>query len=65
MLKNTLTRLHEEKVINPYFKPVQTYVLNPKAISIGELYGEVNLTTLEWKDGILGLAVRTAVQVNT
>lgn len=56
-------RLHEMGIENPYYRPVQTYVMNPKSITIGELYGEVNLMTMEWKDGILGIAVRTAVQV--
>lgn len=28
-----------------------------------ELYGAVNLATLEWKDGLLELAVRSAVNV--
>lgn len=55
-------RLYENKIENPYYRPVRTYILNPKSITIGELYGEVNLMTLEWKDGVLGMAVRTAVQ---
>ena len=38
--------------------------MNPKSITIGELYGEVNFMTMEWKDGVLGMAVRTAVQVS-
>lgn len=38
--------------------------MNPKSLTIGELYGEVNLQTLEWHDGILPLSLRTAVQVN-
>lgn len=56
--------LHENKIENPFYKPVQMYVLNPKSITIGELYGEVNFMTLEWKDGVLGIAVRTAVQAS-
>lgn len=48
---------------NPHYRPVQTYVMNPKSITVGELYGEFNLMTMEWKDGVLGIAVRTAVQV--
>lgn len=30
---------------------------------MGELYGEVNPLTMEWRDGLLGISVRTAVQV--
>jgi len=47
VLKGALTALHQAKVDNPYYRPVDTYVLNPKAVSLGELYGEVNNLTLE------------------
>lgn len=29
-----------------------THIVNPKAISIGELYGDMNLLTQDWKDGL-------------
>src|SRR5262249_43324216 len=38
---------------NPYFKPVTRYTLNPKAVSMGDLYGEVSPLTLEWRDGLV------------
>lgn len=47
------------------FRPVRTYTLNPKAITAGELYGEVNPFTLEWKDGLMGIMMRTAVGVSS
>ena len=31
---------------------------------MGELYGEFNLLTMEWKDGLLATAVREAVKVS-
>lgn len=37
--------------------------MNPKAVTAGELYGEVNPFTLEWRDGLMGIMMRTAVQV--
>ncbi|XP_050530853.1 dynein axonemal heavy chain 6 [Daktulosphaira vitifoliae] len=64
ILSKTLTRLYKENVDGPYYKSVNIYTLNPKAISMGELYGEVNLLTMEWSDGLLGKFVRNAVQVN-
>lgn len=31
---------------------------------MGELYGEVNKLTMEWKDGLMAVSVRHSVQVN-
>lgn len=62
VLKDALTALFNLKVEGQYFRPVDTYVLNPKAVSLGELYGEVNSLTLEWKDGLLGIMVRNSVR---
>jgi dynein heavy chain len=36
----------------------QDYPLNPKALSLGELYGEFNLSTNEWSDGVLSSIMR-------
>ncbi|XP_075946793.1 dynein axonemal heavy chain 6 [Anarhichas minor] len=46
---------------NPFYQHVKTYVLNPKSVTKGELYGEVNTVTLEWRDGLMALSVRDAV----
>ncbi|CAB4045627.1 Dynein heavy chain 6, axonemal, partial [Paramuricea clavata] len=61
-LKMTLTSLHAQGIDDPDYLPVHTYVLNPKSISMGELYGEVNKLTLEWQDGLMALTVRQCVQ---
>jgi len=37
---------------------LQDYALNPKALSLGELYGEFNLSTNEWLDGVLSSIMR-------
>jgi dynein heavy chain, axonemal len=39
---------------------VQTEIMNPKAISMGELYGEVNPSTQEWQDGLASEIMRRA-----
>ncbi|XP_023277881.1 dynein heavy chain 6, axonemal [Seriola lalandi dorsalis] len=63
ILADTLECLHrtEHKADNPFCQPVKTYVLNPKSVTMGELYGEVNTLTLEWRDGLMALSVRDAV----
>lgn len=34
--------------------------MNPKALSLGELYGEYDLSTNEWTDGVLSSVMRIA-----
>jgi dynein heavy chain len=65
VLKDTLTNLHTLKDPNPYYQIVRTYVLNPKSISMGELYGEVNSQTFEWHDGLMATIVRECVKDTT
>ncbi|XP_006151956.1 dynein heavy chain 2, axonemal [Tupaia chinensis] len=45
---------------DPNFNIVREYPLNPKALSLGELYGEYDLSTNEWTDGVLSSVMRTA-----
>ena len=40
------------------YERVEKFPLNPKAITIGELYGEYNLATNEWLDGVLSSIMR-------
>ncbi|XP_038615472.1 dynein heavy chain 6, axonemal [Tachyglossus aculeatus] len=61
ILAESLGVLHKLGEPNPFYKPVKTFILNPKSITMGELYGEVNHLTLEWKDGLMALSVRAAV----
>ncbi|XP_045684006.1 dynein axonemal heavy chain 6 [Phyllostomus hastatus] len=60
ILGETLGNLQKLGIDNPFYQPVKTYILNPKSITMGELYGEVNNITLEWKDGLMALSVRAA-----
>jgi dynein heavy chain, axonemal len=43
------------------FEKVKTWILNPKCVSMTELYGEFNLATMEWKDGLIGDMFRAQV----
>ncbi|XP_031208338.1 dynein heavy chain 2, axonemal isoform X2 [Mastomys coucha] len=44
----------------PNYNIVREFPLNPKALSLGELYGEYDLNTNEWTDGILSSVMRAA-----
>ena len=58
MLEKTFNHLREKDHPDPAFQMVQKIVFNPKAVSMGELYGEVNLDTQEWYDGLVSKYMR-------
>lgn len=58
MLAGALTDLKEAGFEGPLFDKVQTKFINPKSVTMGQLYGESDRATQEWKDGILGLTFR-------
>ncbi|KAG8519328.1 Dynein heavy chain 2, axonemal, partial [Galemys pyrenaicus] len=44
---------------------VDVCVLNPKCISLNELYGQLDSNTMEWTDGLLSATIRNYVCSNT
>lgn len=63
VLASALGQLYDEKEVDRdgFYKHVELLVLNPKAITAGELYGEFNDLTAEWRDGIVPKLVRDCV----
>ena len=59
-----LSSLHKKGVKDPdnFFRPVDQYALNPKSVSVDELYGRYNELTQEWKNGIVATLVRQTVE---
>ncbi|GET88803.1 dynein heavy chain, putative [Leishmania tarentolae] len=56
-LAGALRRLKEAGVDGPY-EAVRVSLLNPKSVTLDELYGSYNQATREWKDGILSDLMR-------
>ncbi len=44
---------------------VKTYILNPKAVTMGQLYGAEDPTSKEWTDGVLAVLFRNAARDST
>lgn len=58
-LAGSLKRLREANANNGVFEAVKVSLLNPKSVTMDELYGSYNIATREWKDGILSELMRS------
>ena len=61
ILQKAMTMLRAAKSKNDNFQLVQTHILNPKAIKMAEMYGEINSLTQEWTDGLASTIMREAL----
>eukprot|EP01105_Mastigella_eilhardi_P018534 TRINITY_DN42_c0_g2_i2.p1 TRINITY_DN42_c0_g2~~TRINITY_DN42_c0_g2_i2.p1 ORF type:complete len:4316 (+),score=1161.39 TRINITY_DN42_c0_g2_i2:1869-12950(+) len=60
VLASAMTILHKQG--NPNFQQVKYTVINPKSLTMGQLYGEMHKTTHEWNEGVLAYVVREDAQ---
>jgi dynein heavy chain len=60
VLKETLTQLKKFNIPGFAYENVIVYQLNPKSITMGQMYGEFDPNTHEWQDGIMSTMYRLA-----
>jgi dynein heavy chain len=64
-LEATLGMLKERGVEGFAFENVIRHSVNPKSITMGQLYGEFDANTHEWQDGVLANLVRECAKSTT
>jgi dynein heavy chain, axonemal len=61
ILAKALTQLANDGISDPWYKSVHIDTLNPKAVTMGELFGETNIFTMEWTEGLVSKLFKDAV----
>jgi len=65
VLADVMTSFRNANHPDRTFQVVHQKIFNPKAISMGELYGEVDFVSQEWTDGLASKIMRIASQDQT
>ena len=58
ILAHAMTKLRESNHSDPKYQAIRYKILNPKSITMGELYGEEDRDTKEWSDGLASKIIR-------